>query len=230
MSNYYQDHDRFLIAVDCIIFGFKDNELRLLLVKRGFNPGKGEWSLAGGFLTRQESLTTAAKRVLGELTGLNNVFMEQVETFGDLERDPGERVLSAAFYALINMEDYKESLVKEYHTKWVDINNIPDMVFDHNRMVKRALEKLRRKAATQPLGFNLLPDKFTLTQLQRLYEAIYQREFDNRNFRKKFIGMDFIEKLDEKDKTSSKRGAFYYKFNKEKYENAEELGLNFVTN
>ena len=230
MEHFYKVNDRFLIAVDCIIFGFKENELCLLLVKRGFDPGKGEWSLAGGFLSKNESLNQAAGRVLKELTGLTDLFMEQVEAFGELDRDPGERVVSSAYYTLINIEDYRQDLVNEFHTKWVDIKSIPQMVFDHNKMVDAALERLRQKAVVQPVGFNLLPEKFTLTQLQRLYEAIYQREFDNRNFRKKFLGLHFIEKLSEKDKVSSKRGAFLYKFNQEKYNEAITTGLNFVNN
>jgi len=227
---YYQQNDRFLIAVDCIIFGFQQNQLCLLLLKRGFEPSKGEWSLAGGFLKKNESLKAAAQRVLSELTGLTNLFMEQIEAFGEMERDPGERVISAAYYALINVADYQKNLVKEFHTQWVDIKEIPKLIFDHNQMVQAALERLRQKAASQPIGFNLLPEKFTLNQLQKLYEAIYQKEFDNRNFRKRIIELGFIEKSDEKDKSTSKRGAFLYILNKKKYEKAIHEGLNFEIN
>ena len=226
VKQYYQNNQRFLIAVDCIIFGFKENELCLLLLKRGFEPGKGKWSLAGGFLKQTESLNQAAQRILTELMGLQNIFMDQVDMFGDIDRDPGERVISSAHYALINMEHYNDQMVNKFHTRWFNIKNIPDLVFDHKPMVMHALERLRQKAASQPIGFNLLPEKFTLNQLQRLYEAIYQLELDNRNFRKKFMSYDFIEKLEEKDKASSKRGAFYYRFNKEKYENATNTGFN----
>ena len=228
VNRYYQDKDQFHVAVDCIIFGFKDNELCLLIVKRGFEPCKGKWSLAGGFLKKSESLWESVQRVLEELTGLTDLFMEQVGTFGDMNRDPGERVVSTAYYALINLEDYNQHLVKKYHTHWVNINRLPQLIFDHGQMIKAALEKLQQKVAIQPIGFNLLPEKFTLTQLQRLYEVIFQRKFDNRNFRKKFLSLSFIEKLFEKDKTSSKRGAFYYTFNKEKYEKAVTSSLSFA--
>ena len=219
-SVYYKDKKQFLVAVDCIIFGFKNNELCLLLVKRGFNPGKGQWSLAGGFLDDNESIDQAARRVLHQLTGLEDLFMEQVNTFGEPGRDPGQRVLSVCYYALINIEDYKADWAKTYHTKWVNINQLPPLVFDHTQMVQKALESLQQKASTKPIGFNLMPEKFSLNQLQNLYQAIFQKILDNRNFRKKVKAFDFIEALDEKDKSYSKKGAFLYRFNKERYDNS----------
>jgi len=217
MTSFYQKKDRFYVAVDCIIFGFYQGELNLLLLKRNFEPAKGEWSLMGGFLEKEESIDQAAKRVLFELTGLDNVYMDQVGIFGEINRDPGERVLSAAFYALMNIDDYDSELAKIHNAHWVKVNELPPLIFDHPKMVNKALDILQRKAATEPIGFKLLPNLFTLTQLQALYEAIYGETLDKRNFRKRVAEMDFIEKTDEIDKSGSRRGAFLYKFNGKAY-------------
>jgi ADP-ribose pyrophosphatase YjhB (NUDIX family) len=217
MTSFYKKKDRFYVAVDCIIFGFYQGELNLLLLKRTFEPAKGEWSLMGGFLEKEESIDQAAKRVLFELTGLDNVYMDQVGIFGEINRDPGERVLSAAFYALMNIDDYDSELAKIHNAHWVKITELPPLIFDHPEMVNKALDILQRKAATEPIGFKLLPNLFTLTQLQALYEAIYGETLDKRNFRKRVAEMDFIEKTDEVDKSGSRRGAFLYKFNGKAY-------------
>ena len=217
MTSFYQKKDRFYVAVDCIIFGFYQGELNLLLLKRNFEPAKGEWSLMGGFLEKEESIDQAAKRVLFELTGLDNVYMDQVGIFGEINRDPGERVLSAAFYALMNIDDYDSELAKIHNAHWVKVNELPPLIFDHPKMVNKALDILQRKAATEPIGVKLLPNLFTLTQLQALYEAIYVETLDKRNFRKRVAEMDFIEKTDEIDKSGSRRGAFLYKFNGKAY-------------
>ena len=172
MQGYYSQHPRFYHAVDCIIFGFSGGELSLLLLKRKFDPGKGEWSLMGGFVQEGEHMDDAAKRVLAELTGLTNVFMEQVGSFGQIDRDPGERVISTAYYALININEYDRKLVEEHNAYWVKINELPTLLFDHQQMVNRARLVMKVQAAMQPISFNLLPEHFTLTQLQTLYEAI----------------------------------------------------------
>ncbi len=224
---YYDSENKFNVAVDCIIFGFDDEGLKILILKRNFEPAKGNWSLMGGFLQKDESIDESAARVLKELTGLTNVYMEQIGAFGEIERDPGDRVISIAYSALINIKEYDKALVEKHNAFWVKYNNIPDLVFDHDEMVKRSLKELRRKAAIQPIGFNLLPPKFTLPQLQRLYEAIYQTTLDKRNFRKKMIEMNVLENTGEKDKESSKRGAYLYRFNKEKYEQLLHEGLSF---
>jgi 8-oxo-dGTP diphosphatase len=227
-GQFYKDKEKFYIAVDCIIFGFQDGELKLLLTKRNFNPCKGEWSLMGGFLQKDESIDRAAARVLQNLTGLEDVFLEQISVFGEIERDPGERVLSVAHYALINVEDYDRELVQKHNAYWRNINDLPNLIFDHNQMIKAALKRLKRKASCEPIGFNLLPEKFTLPQLQTLYEAIYGKTIDKRNFRKKIQTMYFLEKSEKKDKTNSKRGAFLYTFNKELYEKAVQEGFSFT--
>ncbi|MCD8166122.1 MAG: NUDIX hydrolase [Bacteroides sp.] len=217
MSNYYSQHPKFYIAVDCIIFGFNQGELSLLLLKRNFEPAMGQWSLMGGFVQESESADDAAKRVLHELTGLDSVYMEQVGAFGEIARDPGERVISITYYALINVDNYDRKLVEQHNAYWTNINNTPELIFDHQQMVEQARERMKQKASREPIGFNLLPKQFTLTQLQTLYEAIYGEPIDKRNFRKRVAEMDYIEKTGEINKTGSRRGASLYKFNDKVY-------------
>lgn len=217
MKTYYSRNSRFYVSVDCIIFGFNQDELSLLLLKRNFEPAQGEWSLMGGFVQENESVDDAAKRVLAELTGLENVYMKQVAAFGEIERDPGERVISVAYYALINIDEYDRGLVQQHNAYWVNIDELPPLIFDHPQMVKRARELMKERASIEPIGFNLLPKLFTLSQLQSLYEAIYGEAIDKRNFRKRVAEMDFIEKTDKIDKTGSKRGAALYQFNNKAY-------------
>ena len=217
MTTFYSEFQKVLLSVDCIIFGFTDNKLKILIGKRNMDPGRGEWSLYGGFVRGDESLDEAANRTLFELTGLRKVFMQQVGAFGNIDRDPGERVVSVAYYALINVKDYDEELRKQHGVEWVDLNNIPQMYSDHNDMVRRARKLMRQKMKTEPVGFELLPSLFTLTQLQRLYEAVNGEELDKRNFRKRIKDMDYIEKTELIDKKTSKRGAALYRFNKKAF-------------
>lgn len=224
---FYKNEVQFYVAVDCIILGFNKNELNVLLYKRNFEPLKGQWSLMGGFVKSGENINEAASRVLTECTGIDNLFMEQVGAYGDVSRDLGERVISVAYYSLVNLDVFSSDVLKEYNASWTKVSDLPDLIFDHSKMIKDTLSILKRKAATRPVGFNLLPEKFTLPQLQSLYEAIYQTSLDKRNFRKKLNSMDILEKLDEKDKKNSKRGAFFYTFNKEKYDKLLEDGFYF---
>ena len=225
MTTYYNINPRFYVSVDCIIFGFDKGSLKLLLLKRNFEPAKGSWSLMGGFVQDGESVDDAAKRVLAELTGLENVYMEQVGTFGEVDRDPGERVISVAYYALININKYDRNLVQQHNAHWAEINEIPPLVFDHPQMVKQARIMLQKKASSEPIGFNLLPSLFTLFQLQSLYEAIYGEPLEKRNFRKRVADLNYIEKTDKIDKTGSKRGAALYKFNENAYRKAPKFKL-----
>ncbi|MBN1821487.1 MAG: NUDIX hydrolase [Prolixibacteraceae bacterium] len=227
--SFYKNEDKLLVAIDSIIFGFDEgqHELKLLLLKRNFEPAKGEWSLMGGFVKKEESVDEAAKRVVFELTGLQNVYMEQLYAFGNIDRDPGGRIVSVAYFSLIKINDYDRELVKKHGASWIPISELPVLIFDHSEMVKKAIRKLRIRARTQPIGFELLPEKFTIPQLQGLYEAIYQSPFDKRNFRRKLLSMGLLKKLDEKEKESSKKGAFYYRFNKKKYKEFLEKGFNF---
>lgn len=226
-NSHYSNKDKFLVAVDCIIIGFRDNELNILIARRPFEPLKGGWSLMGGFVNKEESVQNAAIRVVNEFTGISDVYLEQVGAYGDLERDLGERVISIAYYALVNIENFDKSLTSRFDAKWVKMTNLPELIFDHNKMVRDTLNQLQRRAAIKPIGFNLLNEQFTLPTLQSLYESIYQENIDKRNFRKKLTSMDILEKLDEKDKSSSKKGAFYYRFNKEKYDQLIQQGLHF---
>ena len=214
---YYSQHSKVWLSVDCIIFGFDQGKLKVLIGKRQMDPGRGEWSLYGGFVSSDESVDDAAARTLYELTGLRNLFMRQVGAFGNVDRDPGERVVSIAYYALINVKDYDDALRRQYGLEWMDINAVPQLYSDHNEMVAKARKMMRQKLATEPVGFRLLPSLFTLTQLQKLYEAVNGEELDKRNFRKRIKDMDYIENTGLIDKTSSKRGAFLYRFNKKAY-------------
>ncbi len=227
--DFYIKHSKHLVAVDSIIFGFHENdrELKLLLLKRDFEPEKGKWSLMGGFVNPNESLDEAAQRIVSQLTGLSNVYMEQLFAFGDINRDKGGRIISVAYFSLIKINEHDSNLVKEHGASWISLSKMPKLIFDHNLMVDKAMRKLRIRARTQPIGFELLPEKFTIPQLQRLYEAIYQAPFDKRNFRRKLLAMELLEKLDEKEKETSKKGAFYYKFKQDKYEELLLKGFNF---
>lgn len=227
MGNFYSNYDRHYVALDCIIFGFEEGELKLLLLKRKLEPLKGEWSLMGGFLEKTESLDDGARRILHQLTGLHNIYMEQLYAFGDINRDSGERTISVAYYALIKVDKNDKKQAESYGAQWVSINKVPKLIFDHNQMVIKALNTLRSKIVRKPIGFELLPEKFTLPQLQSLYEAINQEQLDKRNFRKRILEIGLLYKLDEKDKESSKKGAYYYKFNKEKYLLYTEQGFLF---
>ena len=183
----YKSQDRLLVAVDCIIFGFDGSQLQALLIKRGFEPEKGKWSLMGGFTNHNESTDEAAVRVLLQLTGINNIYMEQLYCFSAVDRDPAGRVISIAYFALINIEDYNEQMQFEHEARWFPLDKIPDLIFDHKEMVAIAKERLQQKVANHPIGFELLPEKFTLPQLQSLYEAIYESPLDKRNYPQNFI-------------------------------------------
>ncbi|MEN8116723.1 MAG: NUDIX domain-containing protein [Bacteroidota bacterium] len=217
---FYSKYPKILLAVDSIIFGFNENEreLKLLLLRRKFEPAKGDWSLTGSFVSPEENLDDAARRTVIQLTGLENVYMEQLFAFGNANRDPGGRIVSVAYFSLIKINEYDKQLVKDHGAFWIPLSELPELIFDHRDMVEKALHKLRERARTQPIGFELLPEKFTIPQLQRLYEAIYQKPFDKRNFRRKLLSMKLLEKLNEKDKSTSKKGAYFYRFNKKKYE------------
>jgi ADP-ribose pyrophosphatase YjhB (NUDIX family) len=225
MAPLYSREDRLLVSVDCIILGFQDKEINVLIVKRKFNPLKGGRSLMGGFVRKNESLNETVARVVAEYTGVENVYMEQVGAYGEVNRDPGGRVVSVVYYALIDMHQFDEQLKDRHSTEWVNTKNVGLLILDHRQFLDDSLRHLRLQSTTHPVGFNLLPEQFTLPQLQSLYEAIYAHGLDKRNFRKKVLEMGVLERLDKKDKSSSKRGAFYYRFNKEKYDYLVENGL-----
>lgn len=226
----YQKQTRLLAAVDCIIFGFDGQTLKLLLIQRGFEPERGRWSLMGGFILPNEDPDSAAIRILKSLTGLAGVYLEQLRTFGDPLRDPMERTLSIAYFALIDIHQYEKQISDDYHAEWFPLNKIPNLVFDHTEMVRMAKAKLRYKAALHPLLFELLPKKFTLPQLQSLYESVYDTQFDKRNFSRKVLSTKLLIKQADKDKTSSKKGAYYYKLNSKNYKADFQAFLNIIPN
>ena len=227
MIDEYSLSDKVLLAVDCIIFGFDKEDLKILLIKRDFEPEKGKWSLIGGFLKRNENLDQAADRILKTLTGINNVYLEQLHSYSKIDRDPAERTISVAYYALINIEDHNEALIKRYSAKWFSISDAPNLIFDHNIMVKNAISRLRYKTSKEPIGFELLPPKFTMKQLQKLYESILDEKLDKRNFINKIHAMDILIKLDEKDMSSSRKGSYLYNFDQEKYLEKKAKGFYF---
>lgn len=226
----YSGQIRLLVAVDCIILGFDGEGYKLLLIQRGFAPEKKKWSLMGGFVQPQESVDDAASRILAELTGLKNVYLEQLHTFGDPNRDPVERTIAVTYFALIDIQKYEKQLSKEYHAVWFPLKEMPELIFDHSKMVEMAKNRLRYKAALHPILFELLPEKFTLPQLQALYEGLYDTTFDKRNFNRKLLSTGLFLKQKDKDKDSSKKGAFFFKLDQGKYLNNFEAFLKFIPN
>jgi len=213
----YSKQTRLLLAVDCIIFGFDGETLKILLIKRDFEPEKGNWSLMGGFVQPNESVDQAANRVLAQLTNLQGVYLEQLYTFGSTKRDPLERTVSVAYFALIDINKYETQLSKDYHADWFPLKRVPKLIFDQQEMVEAAKKRIRYKAALHPILFELLPEKFTLPQLQVLYESVFNTSIDKRNFSKRVLATGLLIKLEDKDKAGSKRGAFYYQLNKQNY-------------
>ena len=181
------------------------------------DPGRDEWSLYGGFVGQHESLEEAANRVILDLTGMKNLYIRQVGAFGNIDRDPGERVISVAYCALINVVDYDDKLREQHGLEWVSLKDLPQLYADHNQMIQDAISQIRRRINTEPLSFKLLPNLFTLTQLQHVFEAVMDGEIDKRNFRKRIKDIDFIEKTELIDKVGSRRGAALYRFNKKAY-------------
>lgn len=226
----YSKQTRLLLAVDCIIFGFDSEELKILLIKRGFNPEKGNWSLMGGFVQESESIDQAANRILKDLTGIEGVYLEQLYTFGDPHRDPTERTTTVCHFALVDIDRYETQLSNDYRAEWFPIKRFPKLVFDHAEMVEMARKRLRYKAAFHPILFELLPDKFTLPQLQSLYESVYNTTIDKRNFSKRVLATGLLIKLTEKDKSGSRRGAFFYRLNTQNYYAKFQAFLNFIPN
>ncbi|MGQ7869414.1 NUDIX hydrolase [Sunxiuqinia sp. sy24] len=212
LSEMYGEHPRHYVAVDCVILGYSNGELKLLLYPRSFEPSKGNWSLLGGFIQQNESSDQAAARILKKTTGLDNIFMEQVAAFTAPNREEVARVISLAYYALVRLDRYDENRLKEYGATWYSLSEMPKLIFDHTEMVEKSLAKLQFKAGYQLVGSELLPEMFTLTQLRRLYEAIFQRELDPGNFRKKILSLGILKRSNRKDSSESKKGAYFYSY------------------
>ncbi|MES2240274.1 MAG: NUDIX domain-containing protein [Bacteroidota bacterium] len=216
------------ISIDCVIFGFDNGTLEVLLVQHGEGDSKGEWGLPGGWIKKEESIDNAANRLLEELTGLDNVFLEQLKVFGDPNRVAFRRVLTIGYYALIKREDdnLKASLVLT-DAKWFKIKNIPNLIFDHNEIINYSLKHLRNRVRQAPIGFNLLPEKFTLLQLMKLYEEILDIEMDKSNFRRKILHMKLLKPLEERQQDVSHRAAKLYQFDQQIYDLLTQKGFNF---
>jgi len=226
----YAKESRFIQAVDCIIFGFDGDTLKILLIQRGFQPEKGKWSLMGGFVKEDEGTDQASNRILKQLTGLDGMYLEQLHTFADPLRDPMERTVSTAYFALIDIHKYEKQISDDYHPEWFSLKRLPKLIFDHQEMVELALRRIRYKAALHPILFELLPNRFTIPQLQNLYESVYNTTIDKRNFSKRVLATGLLIKQAEKDKSGSKRGAYYYHLNMQKYYAKFQAFLNFIPN
>ena len=215
--NSYKTDQRILIAVDCIILGFDGEQLKVLLAQKELNSANNNWSAIGGFIQPEETSEDAASRLLYKITTKTNVYIEQLHTFSALDRDPAARVVSIVYLALINIADYNEQVHFPDETKWFSLNNLPPLILDHRDMILKAHARLREKVVTHALGFELLPKKFTISQLKSLFEAIYGSPLDRRNFIKKMHSLGILKRLNEKETMSSRKGAFYYVFNNSKY-------------
>ena len=224
----YPDSSKILVALDCIIFGFDGKELKLLLIKRNFEPEKGKWSLMGGFLGQEENLQDGAHRILRELTGLDNIYVEQLAVYGEVNRDPVARTLSVVYFALINIADHDAEAVKQHNASWVNLTGRPSLIFDHNKMVDQAIEHLRYKAALHPIGFELLPEQFTIPQLQKLYEVIYGTAIDRRNFSRKLLSTGLLIDTGLKDSYSATKKASLYRLDIDKYKAKFNAFWNFM--
>ena len=225
------EYARPALAVDCVVFGLDDEGLlKVMLVRRDLPPFKGKWALPGGFVRVEESLDDAARRELREETGLrlDDVYLEQLYTFGDVRRDPRERVVSVAYYALVNLAGRPvASGTDAADAAWFAVGDLPSLAFDHERILEAALRRLKAKVRYEPIGFELLPPRFTLSQLQRLYETVLERPLDKRNFRKKILSMGVLVETDEIQQDVAHRAARLYRFDEDKYKRLRKKGFNF---
>ena len=226
--SFTYEYPRPALTVDCVVFGLDADELEVLLIRRGLEPFAGRWALPGGFVHTDETLDEAARRELQEETGLEQIFLEQLYTFGAIDRDPRERVVTVAYYALVKLSEHNvRATTDAADAAWFAISDLPELAFDHAEIFEMALARLRNKLRYQPIGFELLPKKFTLTQLQRMYEVILERPLDKRNFRKKILAMDLLVELDEVQKDVAHRAARLYKFDDRRYKKLVKQGFSF---
>jgi 8-oxo-dGTP diphosphatase len=227
MANTYE-YPRPALTVDAVVFGLDEEDLKVLLIRRDLPPFRDAWALPGGFVRVEESLEEAVRRELQEETGITQVFLEQLYTFGDVKRDPRERVVTVAYYALVKLSDHRiKAATDARDAAWFAVSEARGLAFDHDRILATALERLRGKVRYQPIGFELLPPQFTLSQLQRVYETILETSLDKRNFRKKILGMDFLVATDEVQKDVAHRAARLYRFDRKKYQQLQKRGFLF---
>lgn len=216
------------LTVDVVVFALDESDLQVMLVQRDLPPFEGQWALPGGFVRVDETLDDAARRELQEETGLRDIFLEQLYTFSAVDRDPRERVVTVAYYALVNLEGHDvHASTDARNAAWFPVNDLPELAFDHQAILDAAHERLRGKVQYQPIGFELLPERFTLRQLQHLYEVILDRELDKRNFRKKVLGMGIVKETSEIEKDVAHRAARLYRFDQRMYDRLTKQGFNF---
>lgn len=216
------------LTVDCVVFGFDDGDLKILLIRRKIAPFAGRWALPGGFVLEDESVDDAARRELAEETGIERLYLEQLYTFGEPARDPRGRVVSVAYYALVNLSEHQlHASTDAADAAWFSVSDVPSLAFDHGDILETALARLRGKVRYQPIGFELLPRKFTLSQLQHLYEVILETPLDKRNFRKKILGTELLVELDEIERDVAHRAARLYRFDDRRYRQLAKQGFNF---
>jgi len=225
---YRYQYPRAALTVDCVVFGYDEGELKALLIERALDPFKGRWALPGGFVRVDETLDDAARRELREEAGLKDIFLEQLYTFGTVDRDPRERVVSVAYYALVKLSDHRAKAATDAaNAEWFPISRVPKLAFDHAEILAAALARLKGKVRYQPIGFELLPPKFTLSQLQSLYEAVLETDLDKRNFRKKVLSFGLLVPLKESQMAGRHRPAQLFRFDAEKYEKLKKRDFNF---
>lgn len=227
MPHVYE-YPRAALTVDCVVFGLDDDDLKVMLIRRGGEPFKGRWALPGGFVRVDESVDDAARRELREETGITGVFLEQLYTFGEVRRDPRERVVSVAYYALCNLGEHQIAATTDADdAKWFAVGDTPRLAFDHDEILEKAVARLRAKVRYEPIGFELLPGKFTLSQLQRLYEKVLGRPLDKRNFRKKVESMGIVVETGELQQDVAHRAARLFRFDEERYRKLKRRGFHF---
>jgi 8-oxo-dGTP diphosphatase len=216
------------VTVDCVVFGLDAERLQVLLIQRDLDPFAGSWALPGGFVQMDEDLETAARRELLEETGISDLFLEQLFTFGQLGRDPRHRTITVAYYALVKLSEHSVRAATDARdAAWFPVDAPPELAFDHAQILATAIERLRGKVRYQPIGFELLPAKFPLSQLRRMYEVILGRGLDKRNFRKKVRTLTALEALDERETGVARRPAQLYRFDRETYERLKREGIHF---
>jgi len=216
------------LSIDCLIFGFKKNELDILLVQHGEGISKGKWALPGGWIKYKESIDDSAARILNELTGVSKIYLEQLKAFGDVSRYPTKRVITIAYYALVKPEDYTlHPGFTAADAQWFRISEVPPLPYDHQQILQEGMNYLKHKVRHEPIGFNLIPKKFTLLQLQQLYEAILDKKLDKPNFRRKLMKMNLLEPCKEKQTAVSHRAANLFRFDKRNYSKLTEKGFTF---
>ncbi|MCO6042488.1 NUDIX hydrolase [Aeoliella sp. ICT_H6.2] len=227
MKHSYE-YPRAALTVDIVVFALDEDDLQVMLIQRDLPPFEGQWALPGGFVHVGETLDEAARRELAEETGLVDIYLEQLYTFGQVDRDPRERVVTVAYYALVNLAGHNvRASTDARNAAWFPVSDLPPLAFDHPQILEMAHERLRGKVRYQPIGFELLPERFTLRQLQHLYEVILDRELDKRNFRKKVLAMGIVKETGEIEKDVAHRAAQLYRFDKRTYDRLTKQGFNF---